>query len=193
MSTFRGYLWLKDEPYASWVDTGYLVSLIGDSTSSGVLDALRAFSRRPRGAGYVGFRARVDEFELLDRFDQVNRRVQFVGVADVGDGWVLMIQNNSGFLGIDEQLVRPVIDQHEVVSHFSNINAVSRFVWWRDGERQVSFEPMLASGDLDAAAPTAGLPIILALIPQVGGINGTATSLAPGFSTERAPLRLQNA
>jgi hypothetical protein len=181
MSTFRDYLWLKDEPYASWVDTGYLVSLIRDATSRDVLDALRAFSRRPRGAGYVGFRARVEELEALDRFDQVDRRVQFVGVADVGDGWVLMIQNNSGFLGIDEQLMRPVIDQHEVVSHFSNVNAVSRFVWWRDGARQVSFEPMLPSGDLDAAAPTAGLPIILALIPQVGGIERDSDEPRTGF------------
>lgn len=173
MSTFREYLWLKDEPYATWVDNGYLVSLIREATSNDVLDALRAFNRRPHGVGYLGFGARVSEFEALELVKPMTSCAQFVGVADVGDGWVLMIQHNSDYFGIDERLMRPIIEQHEVVCHFSNVNALSRFVWWRDGECQVSFEPGIPSMDLDAAAasPTAGLPTILALIPEVGGIE----------------------
>lgn len=173
MSTFRDYLWLKDEPYAAWVDTGYLVSLIRGSTSSAVLDALGAFNRRPHGVGFLGFGARVGEFEALELLEPMTSCAQFVGVADIGGGWVLLIQHNSEYLGIDERLMKPIIEQHEVVSHFSNVNALSRFVWWRDGESEVSFEPMMPSGELDAASasPTAGLSTVMALIPEVGGIE----------------------
>lgn len=70
-------------------------------------------------------------------------------------------------------MFNPVIDEHEVVTHFSNINALSRFVWWRDGEQQASFEPMSPAWDLESArkSPTAESSTVLQLIPQVGGID----------------------
>ncbi|WP_414731638.1 DUF6461 domain-containing protein [Williamsia sp.] len=67
--------------------------------------------------------------------------------------------------------MRPTIEQHEVVGCFSNVDALSRFVWWRAGECQVLLEPMMPSWNLSTqrhhlaftpVAATSGLP---ALIP----------------------------
>lgn len=167
VSTFRDYAWIDD-----LVPDEYLVSLIRDATADGVLDALGAFSRRTRGIGFPGFITRSYEFEDLGLKEPMAMCAQTVGVADLGEGWVLMVQTASEYVGVTEELMRPIIDEHEVVSHFCNVNAVSRFVWWRDGECQISFDTLLPDWDLDRAAeqPTAGSRRVLELIEEVGGI-----------------------
>ena len=42
-----------------------------------------------------------------------------------------------------------MIERHEVVSHYNNVNVISRLVWWKDATATISFEPMIASGYLD--------------------------------------------
>lgn len=84
---------------------------------------------------------------------------------------MLLIQHNSEYLGVTDDLFRPVIEKHAVVSHFSNVNAKSRFVWWRDGQREISFEPMFPSWDLDRARSTTtnGSSTLFDLMSEVGG------------------------
>lgn len=168
---YRDYLWFNDDEFRGWQATGHLVSLIRHATAGGILDALSAYSRRTRGIGLAGFGKRAMEFEQLGLVEPTTRDVQTVGVADIGDRWVLLIQHNSEFLGVTEQLFKPVIDNHEVVSHFSNVNAFSQFVWWRDGQQQISFEPMSPIGDLDRIrlTPTTGGETLFGLMADVGG------------------------
>ncbi|MCZ4521006.1 DUF6461 domain-containing protein [Rhodococcus ruber] len=175
-TTYRDYLWFRDEEFGGWRSNGHVVSLIRDATADGVLDALGAVGRRRTGVGYAGFGQRSTEFERLGlvRPDSgADQTVQTVGVADIGKGWVLLIQQNSDYLGVDDKLFGSVTEHHEVVSHFSNVNALSRFVWWRDGKRKVSFEPMIPTGDLERAhtASPAEAATVLALITEVGGID----------------------
>ncbi|AFR49924.1 hypothetical protein KTR9_3289 [Gordonia sp. KTR9] len=103
----------------------------------------------------------------------MSQAVQTVGVADIGGGWVLLIQHNSEYLGVTDDLYKSVIDNHEIVSHFSNVNANSRFVWWRDGRQQISFEPMFPSRDLDRARSitTTGSSSVFDLMSEVGGFE----------------------
>ncbi|MCZ4537832.1 DUF6461 domain-containing protein [Gordonia terrae] len=172
-TTYRDYLWFNDDEFAGWRATGHVVSLIREATADGILDALSAYSRRTRGIGLDGFGKRAQEFELLGLVPMMSQAVQTVGVADIGDGWVLLIQHNSEYLGVTDELFRPVIDNHEVVSHFSNVNANSRFVWWRGGQQQISFEPMFATWDLDRARsiPVTGSSTLYDLMSEVGGFQ----------------------
>lgn len=175
-TTYRDYLWFNDDEFGGWRATGHVVSLIRDATADGVLDALGAVGRRRTGVGFDGFAHRAMEFDVLGltRASQHDLpTVQIVGLADIGDGWVLLVQQNSDYLGVDDNLFGPVVRHHEVVSHFSNVNANNRFVWWRDGKRVVSFEPMIPTMDLEWARATAPTETdtVLALIAEVGGIE----------------------
>ncbi len=172
-TTYRDYLWFNDDEFEGWRATGHVVSLIRDATADGVLDALGAYSRRTRGVGFEGFGKRALEFERLGLAPMMSQAVQTVGVADIGGGWVLLIQHNSEYLGVSDELFKPVIDNHEVISHFSNVNANSQFVWWRNGQRQISFEPMFATSVLDRArsTPTAGSSTLFDLMSDVGGFE----------------------
>lgn len=172
-TTYRDYLWFKDDEFAGWRETGHVVSLIRAATGDSVLDALSAYSRRTSGIGLHGFGKRAREFELLGLAPMMSQAVQTVGVSDIGDGWVLLIQHNSEYLGVTDELFRPVIDNHEVVSHFSNVNANTRFVWWRGGQQQISFEPMFATWDLDRARsiPVTGSSTLYDLMSEVGGFQ----------------------
>lgn len=172
-TTYRDYLWFNDDEFAGWREGGHVISLIRNATAAGVLNALSAYRRQPRGVGLDGFVKRSIEFELLDLVPPMSRVVQTVGVADIGGGWVLLIQHNSEYLGVTDDLYRPVIDNHEVVSHFRNVNAVSCFVWWRDGQQQISFEPGLPHWDLDQAraTPAIGPSTLYDLMAEVGGFE----------------------
>jgi hypothetical protein len=172
-TTYQDYLWFNDEKFGGWRANGHVVSLIRDATADGVLDALGAVGRRRTGVGYDGFRQRSLEFEMLGLVPRTTQTVQTVGVADIGEGWVLLIQQNSEYLGVDDKLFGPVITHHEVVSHFSNVNANSRFVWWRDGQRQISFDAMSPTMDLEHARTASPVEsaTVLRLIAEVGGID----------------------
>ena len=170
-TTYRDYLWFEDDDFVGWRADGHVIGLIRDATADGVLNALDAYSRRPRGVGLQGFVNRSIEFEILGLVPPMSQVVQTVGVADIVDGWVLLIQHKSEFLGVTDDLYRPVIDNHEVVSHFRNIEADTRFVWWRDGQQQISFEPGSPTWDLDRAraTPTTGSTTVFDLMSEVGG------------------------
>lgn len=173
MVTFRDYLWTDDDRYSWWIGNGYVVSLIRDTNAAEMLDALRAFPGCRRGVGLGGFGERAGEFESLGLVEPMAMCAQTVGVADVGDGWALLIQANSEYLGVSSELLASIIESHEVIGHSQDINAHSRFVWWRDGQQQISFDTLIPSWDLDRAeeSPTPGTTEVLRLISEVGGIE----------------------
>lgn len=176
--TYRDYLWL-DQRYEFWTGNGYCATLIRGATPEYVLDALEAGPRRPTALGLADVALETANFHIMNLADYPNN--QIVAVTDVGNGWTLLTQQDSGYVGIDDELMAPLIAEHEVVSHYSSVNADGRFIWWRDGREQISFDTLLPSHHLTANArwqPDV-YARITALINEVGGIefdyDGTRT------------------
>lgn len=178
MSTYRDYLWLGKQ-YEFWTGNGYCATLIRNATPEQVLEALDAGPRRPTAYGLNDVGLEDVNFEILKLVEFPKSQV--IAVTAVGDGWTLMIQQNSGYVGIDAQLMAPIIAGHEVISHYTSVNADGRFIWWRDGREQISFDTLLPGHDL--LDSTRWEPDVYAhimnLINQVGGIefdyDGTRT------------------
>ncbi|WP_031332329.1 DUF6461 domain-containing protein [Williamsia sp. D3] len=178
MPTYRDYLWL-DRQYEFWTGNGYCANLIRGATPEYVLDALEAGPRRPTALGLADVALETANFHIMNLADYPNN--QIVAVTDVGNGWTLLTQQDSGYVGIDDELMAPLIAKHEVVSHYSSVNADGRFICWRDGREQISFDTLHPSHHLTANArwqPDV-YARITALINEVGGIgfdyDGTRT------------------
>lgn len=168
--TYSDYLWL-DEQYEFWTGNGYCATLIRDATPDQVLEALDAGPRRPTAHGLNEVGLEDVNFQILNLVEFPKNQV--VAVTDVGNGWTLLTQQNSGYVGIDAQLMASLIANHEVVSHYTSVNADGRFIWWRDGREQISFDTLLPGHDLTESKrwrPDVYAQI-MDLITEVGGIE----------------------
>lgn len=167
MTTYRDYLWL-DGRYAFWFASGYCATLIRDASPDDVLEALEASPRRRTASGLSESWSVRPLFARLGLVDFATEEV--VEVADVGGGWTLL---TSGYVGMDPGLLAPLIAEHEVISHFSDVNARARLMWWRDSQEQISFDTLCP--DIDLAVNTRWRPDVYArimtLINEVGGIE----------------------
>jgi hypothetical protein len=106
-----------------------------------------------------------------------------IGVAGIDDKWALVAEIN-GFVGVTERLIGPMSAGRTIVSHFSNINAVHRFNWWRDGRLLVDFD-LLFPTERFGADPDAllddirGVGIPLDAQPdEIAGIDLSAAGFA---------------
>jgi hypothetical protein len=87
------------------------------------------------------------------RYEQ-SRRLDLLVAATAVDGWTLIVEPN-GFVGVTEELILALSEGIRVVSHYRNVNAVSRFCWADDGHLRLSFDPLLPhlrTGDVTRAA-----------------------------------------
>ena len=70
-------------------------------------------------------------------------------------------------------------ERYELVSHSHNIAGYGQFVWWRDGTRQIAFEPMLApyvlASTFRAEYRPPGRDTVVELIERTGGISVEST------------------
>lgn len=64
-----------------------------------------------------------------------------IGATAVQGDWVLGLEVN-GYLGTLPELVEPLSRGTRLVSHFCNVNAVDRFLWYEDGTLRTDFEPL---------------------------------------------------
>ncbi|MFF7563535.1 DUF6461 domain-containing protein [Streptomyces pseudovenezuelae] len=129
-TTAADYGWLK-ERHQLLLDA-YCLTLVRDLTPEELLRALGAEGRR-RIVGVNALSGPSSEASGLGRF---------VGAAPV-DGWALMVEFN-GYLGVTDELMRPLSRGRRVVSHFLNVNAVDRFRWYEDGDLRLGFQPLFA-------------------------------------------------
>lgn len=116
-----------------WAEA-HCVTLISDIAAEDVIRSLGATIRASvRGIDALG--------ELtIDNWPQgydPSRAV--IGVTEIDRRWTLIAEIN-GFVGVTERLIGPMSAGRTIVSHFSNINAVHRFHWWRDGRLLVDFD-----------------------------------------------------
>lgn len=111
----------------AWTDEGHCVTLIGGIEPGAVLTALSASTlAQVRGIDAVAART----VERWDAGYQPDEAV--IAVTETGTGWAMIAEVN-GYLGVTEDVMGPLSEDRTIVSHFRNINSVSRFHWWRDG------------------------------------------------------------
>ncbi|TDB88248.1 DUF6461 domain-containing protein [Actinomadura sp. 7K534] len=86
--------------------------------------------------------------------------------GDQGE-WLLGLEVN-GFLGTIPHLVEPLSRGTRLVSHFCNVNAVDRFLWYEDGEARTSFEPLFPTGLNDSPPDDSPPDGFMELMEEVG-------------------------
>jgi len=111
----------------AWTDEGHCVTLISGITPDAVIAALGASTiAEVQGIDAVVART-VERWDAGYRPDEA-----VIAVTDAGAGWALIAEVN-GYLGVTETAMGPLSGGRTIVSHFRNINSVSRFHQWRDG------------------------------------------------------------
>lgn len=135
----------------AWTDEGHCVTLLGGITPEAVIAALGASPL----ARLRGIDALVEQAQA--RWDEsgYNPDEALIGIADIGADWALIAEVN-GYLGVTEDATGPLSGGRTVVSHFRNINAVSRFHWWRDGRLLVDVDLLFPEERLGAEPDALG-------------------------------------
>ncbi|MGF0313771.1 DUF6461 domain-containing protein [Rhodococcus sp. IEGM1428] len=165
MTSYRDYLWVEEFDF--FTSDGYCLALVDASTTGDILTSLRVSDDR---LSAVGAKAALREsYDLGVQHDADGVQVQPVAIANIGDGWTMLLQA-PGFLGISDTAMSEIVMTHDVVSH-----GADRFVWWSGGVKKISFEPLLPQSDLlgvlaDRQPPESRAHIV-ALISEVGGID----------------------
>ncbi|QII09251.1 hypothetical protein BH93_27135 (plasmid) [Rhodococcoides fascians A25f] len=165
MTNYRDYLWVEE--FEFFTSDGYCLALVDASTTGDILTSLRTSDDR---LSVVGAKAALRESHSLGvQHDVDGVRVQPVAIAEVANGWTMLLQA-PGFLGISDTAMAEIIMTHNVVSH-----GADRFVWWSGGVKKTSFEPLLPQADLAGVLadrqPPESRAHIVALIAEVGGID----------------------
>lgn len=129
-ATADDYSWWKTwRP--DWAEA-HCLTLVGDITAAEVVNRL--------GADVLDSVQGIDAlYEMAVADEAGGFDPGLIGVTEIGGAWTLIAEIN-GFVGVTERLIGPMSPGRTIVSHFSNINAVRRFHWWRDGELVVDFD-----------------------------------------------------
>jgi len=177
MRTSDDFGWIR-AAYPVWFDNGYCATLVRADPEA-VLAALGGgYARRTVvgvGSG-LGFIA-VHDYDVDLEVEQA-----FGVTAVAGDGgcWTLLAQSESSFIGIDDKPMIEVLgERFEVVSHSVGSSGYGQFKWWRDGRRQIMFEPLLAPHTLSSENlpeyAGSGRDTVVELVRLTGGIQVEAT------------------
>ncbi len=152
------YGWLNKPPYQDLVEYGYCITTVA---GLGALDLIRELDATPTGQAR-GF----DELSRLsyERWGVVGAGRELVaGFRDTEAGSIMVEIN--GYAGVSDGVMQPVSVGREVVAHFSNVNAYDRFLWWKDGEVLLDWEPGIAhfvrspSAEIRAMIVESGIPL----------------------------------
>lgn len=167
MSSYRDYLWVKS--FGGFDD--YCLTVIGCSTPAGVLSDLGARRQRIVVQGLNNALFEGHHFGENHGVDGVDLQVAFL--ADIGDGWTMMVQM-PGYIGTSDASMARVVAGHEAVSHQVGMSS-GRFQWWSGGDLRISFEPLIPYVDLLGVLadrqPEESRIKVVELIREVGGID----------------------
>ncbi|OZE95981.1 DUF6461 domain-containing protein [Rhodococcoides fascians] len=185
---FRDFDWLQS--YSDWIDNGYCVTLVRQVPPSMMLDHLGTVSERTSVTGFADILLEAWDFEEDGLVALMKTEV--VGVADAGGGWSILVEQNSGYLGMTENLIRPVIGDHEAFVLYKNIEGLARFLWWREGVKLVDFETRLGAPAAAASAISSEFAnTIVAALERVGGMPLTEHEPPDiGYTTDQAAFAL---
>lgn len=174
MPTYHDYVWIQQYLNTS-LSLGYCAALIPRSTPAQVLSALGADENTQSEA--IGIAELGEVMSDLTEQPETAGAGQVVAVAAVGDDSTLLMQINGGSFAISEELMRPLLSDREVASHYLSVNADSQFIWWSNGTRVAEFE-------LFGSSPVVEDDRMVDLILDVGGIG--IDDDAQGYAGEHA-------
>ena len=130
MATSSDYAWVESSPFG----VAYCLTMVEGLTPHEMFDRLDVLERED----LTGLEA------LAERaYGMHDGRRQYTGMRNVGD-WGLMLEIN-GFVGVNDPARTTLSRGTQLVSHYRNVNAVSRFVWVGDGELWLEFDPLFPS------------------------------------------------
>lgn len=166
MPTYRDYVWLRPYFDTSFAN-GYCAAVIRKCAPDEVLRLLGAETLQSEAVGL----AEVAEVEgELSEQTIPGPGHPVVAVTSVGGDSTLLLQLNGGSFAITEELMRPLLMGHEVVSHYRSVNADGRFRWWTDGDLIADFDPVLPELP-SRLGPATAQDRVVDLIREVGGIR----------------------
>ncbi|MBQ7809027.1 DUF6461 domain-containing protein, partial [Rhodococcus sp. (in: high G+C Gram-positive bacteria)] len=120
MPTYHDYVWIQQYLNTS-LSLGYCAALIPRSTPAQVLSALGADENTQSEA--IGIAELGEVMSDLTEQPETAGAGQVVAVAAVGDDSTLLMQINGGSFAISEELMRPLLSDREVASHYLSVNA----------------------------------------------------------------------
>ncbi len=151
--TAADYAWFEDD--FPDIAEAYCFTLVRDPSPVELMSRLEA---RPE-APLQGIAAVVDA--TFAQYDEEDGDRQLIAMTTVGT-WTLLIEPN-GYLGVTEEQALPASAGTSWISHFTNINAVSTFLWAEDQVLRLCFDPMFPE-DRWGADPDG----LLAVIKRIG-------------------------
>ncbi|WP_432089658.1 DUF6461 domain-containing protein [Streptomyces sp. bgisy095] len=131
--TGADYAWFEDE--FPDIAQAHCFTLVRGLSPAAVMSRLGG---RPE-ASLRGIAAVVDAAFAQYGLEEGDR--QLVAMTTVG-AWTLLIEPN-GYLGVTEEQALPASTGTSWISHFTNVNAVSTFLWAQDQVLRLCFDPML--------------------------------------------------
>lgn len=128
------YAWI-DDWQQGLIGMGYCMTLVQGLTPVEVLNRLGARRR----AELVGISQMVES--AFSAWEGVGIEELLVSVTDAGGGWALMFEPN-GFVGATPGLMAPVSAGTTTVGHYLGANGADQFLWLRDRQVLLQFEPL---------------------------------------------------
>ena len=191
------YAWFRGYRRGSLYE-GYCLTLIKDLTPAEFLSRLDADIQ----GDFHGMDAFADRDREFQDSQDLYGDYMLVGAAPAlgPDGpWTLAVEIN-GTVGADHRFMAAASVGTRIVSHYLNVNALTLFHWWEDGDLRTFFEgPRNRSGSTpDALLPTMsrigydlgagegsdlGIPGMFALAEELTGIRITADLLDDAIYT----------
>ncbi|WP_042937524.1 DUF6461 domain-containing protein [Rhodococcus sp. AW25M09] len=138
MHSYEEYVFIPDL-YEGWIGNGYVSTIICDASAAEVLQALGADNTEHVTAeGITDLLPAEFDLEEAGKLDGLD--TQLIGVMEFGDNKVLLVQQNSQYVGATESCLQPLFAGRVILSH-SSLGSGERFVWWSDGKVVADFDP----------------------------------------------------
>jgi hypothetical protein len=154
MATARAdYSWVAAFHHGLLSASGYCLTLV---RGIAVADAVERLGGEDTGAiqdleGLVDY--------VFDTQTSSDFRSTSAGLSEA-DGWTLIFEPN-GFLGVTPTVAERLASDGLLVSHFRNVNAHGRFLWWEEGAPQLEFDPLFPY-QRDGPRAEVAVPMLLA-------------------------------
>jgi len=135
--TAADYTWFEDR--FPGLSEAYCLTLARGLAPQDFLERVGATRQQ---AQFTGVNAILEpSMRAWDTFDGEALLIAATAVPGETSKWTLGVESN-GFLGVTPKVIVPASAGTRIVSHFQNIEAVSRFYWIEDSDIRLQFSPL---------------------------------------------------
>jgi hypothetical protein len=156
-ATAADYAWFEDQ--LPGLSEAYCLTLARGLQPQEFLARIGATERAPLTGVSAIFEPSLEAWNAYDGTALLIAATAVPG--DTGE-WTLGVESN-GFLGVTPAVIVPASAGTQIVSHFQNIEGVTRFYWIEDGDVRLLFSP-LDPADREGSTPDA----VTDIMRQVG-------------------------